>query len=274
MAKKKITKKKGAKKNAAKKKAAAMGRSGGVDLADVLRREGVDEQRIPDVLAIIRSLSDAQADENSAPSAPTPTPLDSTAGLTVAASADALVEERERWRARTRQAIHSGLASDMSGRQNTLWVLEPRVLRGPPRASFVGRALHVRSVGSRRSVSCEGVCDAIYGNNPLLLSNTLRQAVEITRNGPIGATQPERRRQATGASSAIKKRTTERVELLATELLRYAESLEAEKGEEHRLTRVGRRVFDNWPNWHHPDANPWVEDEPPTADAGTPTDIS
>jgi len=254
-----MAKKKGAKKKAAKKKAAATGRSGGVDLADVLRREGVDEQRIPDVLAIIQSLSDAQADENSAPSAPTPTPLDSTAGLTVAASADALVEERERWRARTRQAIHSGRLSDTWGRRNTLWVLETRVLKGPPRASVVGRALHVRSGRSRSSVSCEGVCEAIYNNNSTLLSNALRRAVEITRNGPTGETQPERRRQATGASSAIKKRTNERVELLSPDFLGYAESVHGKNGEEHRLTRAGEKVFDGWPDWHDPDANPWVE---------------
>ena len=264
VAKKKVAKKKRAKKKTAKKKAAAMGHSGSVDLADLLRREGVNEQQLPDLLALIRSLSDAQADENSTPSAPTPTPLDSPAGLRVAATAVAVLEERKGWRARTRQAIQSGRASEILGRQNTLWVLEPRVLRGPPRASFVGRALHEKSGGGRRSVSCEEVCDTIYGNKRLLLSDTLRQAVEITRNGPTGGTQSERRRQATDASSAIRKRTTERIVLLATERLRYVVSLRGGKSEEHCLTRVGRRVFDHWPDWHDPDANPGVEDEPPT----------
>ena len=264
VAKKKVAKKKRAKKKTAKKKAAAMGHSGSVDLADLLRREGVNEQQLPDLLALIRSLSDAQADENSTPSAPTPTPLDSPAGLRVAATAASVLEERKGWWARTKQAIQSRQESETLGRQNTLWVLETRVLRGPPRASFVGRALHERSGGSRRPVSCEVVCASIYDNNPLLLSDTLRQAVEITRNGPTGETQPERRSQATDASSAIRKRTTVRIKLLATEPLRYADSLRGGKSEEHCLTRVGRRVFGHWPDWHEPDANPWVEDEPPT----------
>jgi hypothetical protein len=269
-----MAKKKGAKKKAAKKKAAAMGRSGGVDLAEVLRREGVDEQRIPDVLAMIRSLSDAQADENSAPSAPTQTLIDSPAGLIVAASANAVVEERERLRARTRQAIQSGRASGIQGRRDSLWTLEPPVLQmKTPRISFVGRAIHANTNPVALIANYVTIFETINRARAALLPETVRQALRIIHYGPGEGSKAEKRKRDTSARSTLRKTLDGRIDWLVNRLS-YAETMPGNRGEVYRLNRLGRQVFENWPDWNDPDANPWVEEEPPAGVADTPTDIT
>ena len=269
MVTKKVTKKKVAKKAAKKKKAAALGRFGGVDLADVLQEEGVNEQRIPEVLAFIRSLSDAQANVKSTPPVPTPAPLDSSAELVVAASADILVEERERWRARTRQAIQSGRASGIDGCRVTFWDLEV-IVPGAPRSSFVGRAIHEKAPGSHPTES-PVIYDAIYEANQDLLPPSIRLAVQTLRL----RLEKDRttREQNNSAASAVTKNLTPRIKLLV-ERPQYAEAKKRGRTGKYRLTHLGRQVFEGWPDWHETDANPWGGTEPPTGDADTPTDIT
>lgn len=269
MAKKKVAKKKCAKKKTAKKKAAAMGHFGGVDLADVLRSEGVNEQGIPQVLALIRSLSDAQADENSTPFAPTPAPLNSHPELMVVATADALLEEKQGWWARTRQAIQSGRARDIDGCRVTFWDLEV-IVRGAPRSSFVGRAIHEKASRLHPTES-PAIYDAIYEANQNLLPPSLQLAVQTLRL----RLEEDRttREQNNRAASAVTKNLTPRITLLVARL-QYAEVQKRGRTGKYHLTDFGRQVFENWPDWHESDANPWVADEPPTRNADTPTHIT
>jgi len=274
MAKKKVAKKKRAKKKTAKKKAAAMGHFGGVDLADVLRSEGVNEQGIPQVLALIRILSDAQADENSTHSAPTPAPLNSHPELMVVATADALLEERQGWRARTRQAIQSGRASGIQGRRDSLWALEPPVLQmKTPRISFVGRAIHANTNPVALIANYVTIFETINRARAALLPETVRQALRIIHNGPGEGSKAEKRKRDTSARSTLRKTLDGRIDWLVNRLS-YAETMPGNRGEVYHLNRLGRQVFENWPDWNDPDANPWVEDEPPTRNADTPTHIT
>lgn len=247
--------------------------AGGVDLAGVLRGAGVAEERIPETIATIRALSDAQAGEGTPPPVPTPAPLDSFGEMTIASAASDFSADREWYRELTSTALAAGKTAILDARRDGLWAMEWKVLRQKvPRASFVGRA--IRST-TRRHTSRTGyiqIYETIKVANDRLLSESLRNALQIIRDGPTAETQDQRRKQSTDASSLIRKNLDVRLSLLADDL-HYVEAERGTQGKQYKLTPRGRRVFDGWPKWDTADAMPGVgagESAPEEeADAGT-----
>jgi hypothetical protein len=234
--------------------------AGDVDLAEVLRREGISEGRIPEAISLLRDMSDAQSGEATPPSEPIQPPVDSVGELSVATAADAILAEVERGRARARRAIAAGRADQLRGHQETLWAMEPRVLRGPPRISYVGRAIHVQSTDRKEGARYLAIFETINAANPLLLPESIRMALPIALQGSPATEPTEKRKQEKTATSSLLNNLDGRVDFL-TNRISYASSERDKHGTLYRLTRLGSRVFDGWPNWHAADA---VE---PSADA-------
>lgn len=268
MAKKRTGKKK-AKKKAAKKSASRRSRReaqtagdappGEVDLAEVLRREGIVEERIPEAISLIRAMSDAQAGEDTPPAVPMPPPVESAEERRVAIAADAVLAETERWRVRTRRVIATARATTTQGRRDSLWALELPVLPRLPRISYVGRGVHQRSQGSSSGATYIDVFEAINDANSSLLPESVCQAMRIVREGSTAIDPKENRRQEKSATSTLRKNLDPRIAVLINPM-RYATTRQGRISMEYRLTQVGNAVFNGWPDWHAPDAAGHVED--------------
>jgi hypothetical protein len=230
--------------------------AGGVDLAGVLREAGIAEERIPETIATIRAISDAQAGEGTPPPAPTPAPLDSPGEMNVATAGDAVVAEANRWRQRTRAAISAGRASTLHAHQDHLWTWEWNALRGKrPRISFVGRAIHANTQRPGCVADYITIFETIDHENRDLLPDSLQRAIDVVLRGPSGQTTNERRNEKKSATSALRKNLDHRLEWL-TGWLRYVTAQKGCHKTDYRLTRLGSQVFNNWPDWHAPDAIP------------------
>lgn len=271
MAKKKRAKKSSASRSRRRRGSIAptgvnVSQAGGVDLAGVLREAGVAEERIPETIATIRAISDAQAGEGTPPPAPTPAPLNSRGEMNVATTGDAVVAEANRGRRRTRAAINAGRASTLHARQDGLWAMEWDLLRGkPPRISFVGRSIHVNTQRPGCVADYITIFETINHENRDLLPDSLQRAIDVIQNGATGGTELERRRNRTSATSALRKNLDHRVAWLIR-ALRYATAQESDTKTNYRLTRLGSQVFSNWPRWDSPDANPTPDTEEMTAE--------
>jgi hypothetical protein len=265
-------KKKPAKKKATRKKPSrqrpahvsstpATGREGqAADLAEVVRENDVDPGGTTEVVVSARMLSDAQSGDGPPPPAPAPAPIDSPAELNVTAAGEALVAEVERWRERAEAAIRSGRADAVRGRRDSLWALEPAHFKDSPRASFVGRAIYDRSDGRNRKIGQTSLYVAIYQANRRLLPAAIQRAVETLENRVIeGANTAKENNKASGQ---VIRHVARRLLLLQLPHLHYVESRQGRSHLEFRLTPRGRRVFNEWPDWHKPDANPYAGDEP------------
>jgi hypothetical protein len=191
--------------------------------------------------------------------------------MTVAAAADDSLADREWYRGLTETALATAKRGILDAHRDGLWAMEWKVLRrGLPRASFVGRAIRLTTRRRAASMDYIQIYDTINGANDRLLSETLRNAMRTIRDGPTGETPAQRRKQSTGASSAIRKNMNVRLSLLADDL-HYVEVEQGTLGEQYRLTRRGRRVFDGWPPWDKADAIPAEaagETDAEEADAG------
>jgi hypothetical protein len=237
--------------------------AGDVDLAEVLRREGISEGRIPEAISLLRGMSDAQSGEATPPSEPIQPPEDSVGELSVATAADAILAEVERGRVRARRAIAAGRSDQLRGHRETLWAMEPRVLRGPPRFSYVGRAIHVQSVGRKEGARYLDIFETINAANPALLPESVRMALPIALTGSPATEPTEKRKQEKTATSSLLRNLDGRVDFLINRI-HYATSERDTHGTLYKLTRLGIRVFNGWPNWRSADA---VE---PSADAADP----
>jgi hypothetical protein len=141
---------------------------------------------------------------------------------------------------------------------------------GAPRSSFVGRAIHVTARDAWPAEST-AIYDAIFKANQDLLPPSLQLAVQTLRLR-FNAERTTRE-QNNSAASAVTKNLSPRIKLLV-EQLNYAESHRRGRTNQYRLTRLGRQVFEGWPNWRDPDANPWAGNQPPTENIDTPTDVT
>ena len=268
MAKKRTGKKK-AKKKAVKKSVSRRSRReaqtagdaapGEVDLAEVLRREGIVEERIPEAVSLIRAMSDAQAGEDTPPPVPIQPPVESAEERRVAIAADAVLAETERWRVRTRRVIATARATTTQGHRDSLWDLELQVLADRPRISYVGRGIHQRTRASRSVATYSGVFEAINAANSSLLSETVCNALRLVRDGSTAIDPLEKRRQEKSATSTLRKNLDKRIYVLVNRM-RYATARQGRNSVEYRLTKVGDAVFNGWPDWHSPDAAGHVED--------------
>lgn len=242
------------------------GAAGDVDLADVLRREGISEGRIPEAIALLRSMSDARGNDTAPRGEPVPMPVESAEELNVATAADAILAEAERGRARAKRAIAAGRADQLRGHQGTLWAMELSVLRGPPRSSFVGRAIQTHNSNNKDVANYINIFVTICSANRVLLPENVHVALTIACNGSNSMEPTEKRKQEKAATSTLRKNLDGRVDILAMKM-RYVTPVQSKHGTRYRLTRLGSRVFDGWPNWHADDAA-----EPSTAPAGPPGD--
>lgn len=226
--------------------------AGGVDLAGVLREAGVAEERIPETIATIRAMSDAQAGEGTAPAVPTPAPPDSPVEMNVATVADAIAHESQRWRARTRSVVRVARLSRVQGHRDTLWAIEPDLLPSP-RVSFVGRAIHKGTSGSQRAIAYEAIYLNISAENDQLLTPAMRRSVmTLSQRLVEGQTTPDQNNSAvTVLIRPLRRRTA-----VLVRALQYAEERKQGKDRVYNLTPIGQQVFNNWPDWHAPDAIP------------------
>jgi len=231
-----------------------------VDLAEVLRREGIVEERIPAVVSLIRAMSDAQAGESVPPPVPIPPPVESDEESRVATAAATVISEGDSTADQARTATAGVEPTALQGIRDQLWAWEPRFFRDSPRASFVGRAIHVRASGRHAPNSSE-IYDAIFTANDSLLSQALQSAVETQRQRVTESRMETGRNNA--ASSKITKNIGRRIKLLAEEL-GYVEVRKTRIESRYLLIGLGQQVFDEWPNWHARDAIPNPEDAPPT----------
>jgi hypothetical protein len=264
-------KKKTAKKKAAKKRSrprtehvsstlATGGEGQAADLAELVRENDVDPGGTTEVVVSTRVLSDAQSGNGTPPAAPTPAPVDSTAEVNVATAAEAMAAEVERWRERTKAVIRTGRAEAIRGRQDSLWALEPKHLKKPPRLSFFGRAIRERTADTTATTVARAIFNKINEQNPQLLSAAILSALQVSVMATEGA-GASRRRAQTDASATIAKEAKKRADLLQNKL-GYAEVLGRSGDYSFRLTRLGRQVFNEWPRWREPDAIPDDGDEP------------
>lgn len=254
--------------------------AGGVDdLARFVGPAGVSEERISETTATARAVSDAQAGEGTPPPVPTPAPLDSPAELNVASAAAALAAERDRWRARTRRVVDIARSrpTPLQGIRDAFWTWELVVLSGQPRISYVGRAIFRRTEGTASGIGYIGIFTAINEANSSLLPETVRLALPIAEHGSTASDPDEKTTQQRKATSTLSKNLNCRIEVLTRRSLQYAVVLQTSRGKHYRLTPSGEQVFNNWPNWHAPDAIPVEsagETDAEEADAGPapPTD--
>lgn len=254
MAKKKRAKKKGAVRRPRGKSGSIAGigstaqESQSDDLADVLRQEGIAEPRIPQLIAIIRTMSDSQIVEGTPPTEPTPALLDSPQEMNVAAAAHTVVNEAERSREQTEEALRVGRRSAVDARRDSIWAMELMMLRGPPRLTFIGRSIHVNTQRQGTVADYVSIYQTIARENRALLPETIQRAITTIDRGAEGQTKAERRRNSKNAASALRKNLDGRVGLLIRTLeLAIADS--SVSPETYRLKPRGRRVFDGWPDW-------------------------
>ena len=233
-----------------------LSQAGGVDLAAVAQHGAVDAMQIQLTDEVARPMSDAQAGEGTPPPVPTPAPLASSAEMNVAAAADDLLAERDRYRGLAEAALATAKKSILDTQRDWLWATEWKILRGNlPRASFVGHAIRWETRSRKARKGYIQIYETINLANDRLLSETLRSAMRIIRDGPTGESPSQRRKQSTFASSCVRKNMNTRLSLLA-DVLHYVEPEQSGLGEEYRLTPRGRRVFNGWPPWDAPDAIP------------------
>ena len=158
----------------------------------------------------------------------------------------------------------------LQGIRDAFWTWELVVLAGPPRISYVGRAIFRRTERTTSGIGYVGIFTAINEANSSLLPETVRLALPIAEHGSTASDPVERRTQATRATSTITKNLGPRIDVLTSRSLQYAVVLQTRRGKHYRLTPSGEQVFNNWPNWHAPDAIPSGADEstPDEADGG------
>jgi len=240
----------------------------GTDLAEIIRENGVSEARITSADAMIGVLSDAQAGESAPPVVPMPPPVESDEERRVATAAAAVISEGDSTADQARTATAGVEPTDLQGRRDQLWAMEPRFFRDSPRASFVGRAIHVRASGRHAPNSSE-IYDAIFTANDSLLSPLLQSAVETQRRRVTESRMETGRNNA--ASSKITKNIGRRIKLLAKEL-GYVEVRKTRIESRYLLIGLGRQVFDGWPDWRERDAIPNPEDAPPTDEPNASTE--
>ena len=234
----------------------------GTDLAEVVRENGVSEAGITSADAMIGVLSDSQAGESAPPPVPMPPPVETAEERRVATAADAVIAERGRWQARARRLIAAGRAYRHQGMRDSLWAMELHVLRGRPRISYVGRAIREKTKESQAGATYIDIFDTINSENSSLLSDTLCRAVRIAVSGSTATDPDERRREEKSATSTLRKNLDKRIGPLTN--WRYVTRGQSRSSATYLLTSLGKKIFDEWPNWHARDAIPNPEDAPPT----------
>lgn len=238
------------------------------DLAEIAA--SLPPEQINELITQARVLSDAQAGEGTPPSAPVSATVDSPEEVVVAEGGDSFLAETERYRSRAVSAIAIGRANSLSARRDTLWATEVKVLRKKlPRASFVGKSIHTNMKNGPASVGYVDIYTKILENNERLLPETLRSHLVVMRGGVSGQAQHYTRREQTSASSAITKNLDTRLALLVDDLA-YVQKRRVKTRTEYLLTRLGRKVFDDWPKWSADDEPPGVDGQGASgaADAG------
>lgn len=223
-----------------------------IDLNQALCEHGLSEEIIPLIWAFMSFLADSISRISPSPtqvSCPPGSPEeDDRAKIARAVSAD-LKQSRER----TKKVISLGRANKINGMRETLWQLELNLLRGLPRVSYVGRAIHENTApkapGVSNSCNYAAVFNTISKNNAALLSADLQEKLKILRDGSAAKEPRDKRSDEKSATSALTKNLGRRVEVLISDL-KFAEKQKSRAAETYTLTDKGRKVFDNWPDWH------------------------
>jgi len=273
MAKKKKTAKKKAAKKWSRPRTAHVnaalitgGECQAADLAEVLREYGVDPARIPEAIADIRAVSDAQSGDGPSPAAPTPAPVDSTVELNVATAANAVVVENEATATQARTAISGGHATFVDGVRQSFSVADGLFVSGMPRSVFVGRAIHEKT-GNTPSTDGPTIYEYLYDLSNQFLTTTMQVAVRTLKlRLEEGRTTRPRNNSA---SAAVRKNIKPRITLLMS--FDYVEAQKTRGTWRYWLTDLGRQVFNGWPNWPAHDVAPNAGNEPaPEEPAGGP----
>lgn len=231
-----------------------------VDLSQVLRDQGLSEEQIPVVRAYINTLAESSSGGGSPPK-PISNPLGSLKEDDRAKIARAGLAERKLSRAELKKLIPLGRATKINGIRGTLWQLECRLVRSLPRATFVGRAVHEQTTpnpsGSAPLCTYLDVFVVIRDRNKDLLTPQLQQKVKAAFSGSTEKGPKAKRDAEKSATSALKKNLNPRLGVLI--ICGYTRRQKSRAAETYVLTKRGREVFDNWPDWH---------EEPPRSTTG------
>jgi hypothetical protein len=220
----------------------AAGKAGAVppvNLEAVRHDNGVREENIPTTLVEIRVVTDAAAGGKSPPAAPLPPEPGSVEERRLIEAMEEIQRLKAAMDRRQAELIRAGKATRLNGQRELLWQVEPAFVRGLPRPSHVGRALHEKdAVRETKGIPYDFVFEKLMGIVPSPLSVTLRSAM-LTLRGP-GSTK--------AASSALTKCMGRRAQFLEN-VIRCLQHKKSHGTTHYWLTPKGRKLFDGWPDW-------------------------
>ena len=208
-----------------------------LDLSALLRNHGVSEERIPELVLVIRAYSEAQTADTAPPPAPTPPePGSLEASRAQAAELEVINLQVELEQARA-ELIRAGKATRLNGQRETFSSLEVGIIEGLPRISFIGRAIHEVSIyrGRRGKAPTPQIYYKIDEKDRSLLTHALQEAVANHQSGDADLTRL--------AASAFKKNLDGRLPTL--KLSGFVE----QTGNKVGLTNKGKKFFHEWPEW-------------------------
>jgi hypothetical protein len=213
-----------------------------------LRAHGVREERIPEVLTLIRVFSDEKADPAHPPAAPEPADPGSPEDARTIEAARKFSAEKAELESKCVDACVTGKVAMLNNKRTIFWVLEKKCIRDLPRASHVGRALHEKgAVREGKAVGYFAVYEHLADATPSPLPIGLSEAVNRLRGGPINPAKPAGPKESKAASSMLTKNIDVRRKLL--EELDWLKPTQTSRGVLTRLTAFGRKVFKDWPQW-------------------------
>lgn len=208
-----------------------------LDLSLVLRSHGVAEERIPELVSVIRAYSEAQTADAAPPAAPTPPEPGSLEASRAQAAEQEVIDLQAEFEQARAELIRAGKATRLNGQRETFSSLEVGIIGGLPRISFIGRAIHEVSIyrGERRKTPTPQIYHKIDEKDPSLLTHALQEAVANHQSGDANLTRL--------AASALKKNLDRRLPTL--KLSGFVE----QTGNKVGLTNKGKKFFHEWPEW-------------------------
>jgi hypothetical protein len=208
-----------------------------LDLSTVLRSHGVSEERIPELVLVIRAYSEAQTADAALPPAPSPPEPGSLEASRARVAEQEVIDLRAECERTRDELILVGKATRRNGQRKMFEELEVQIIPGLPRISFVGRAIHEVSIhrGKRGKAPTPQIYYKIDEKNPSLLTRALQEAVTNHQSGDADRTRL--------AASAFKKNLDGRLPTLKR--CGFVE----QTGNKVGLTNKGKRFFHEWPEW-------------------------
>lgn len=219
------------------------GRIEPVDLAKAVRDHGVREEGIPETLAVTRLVSDAQAGDAATPVAPMPPEPGSVAERQLDEARQEILQLKKAMELSQARLINAGKATRLNGQREMLWKLETATIRGLPRPSQVGRAMHdLRAFQEKKGVDYSDVYGRLADVVPSPLPTNLNRHVETLRDSSVP------REKSTTATSALSRHFGARRKTLV-ERLGYAQWKKTGSTSRSWLTALGKKLFKGWPDW-------------------------